>query len=454
MTDAELISRYHGRVPRYTSYPTAPHFHPGIGAEIYAQWLAELPADAAISLYIHVPFCDRLCLYCGCNTTVVRNERPKRAYAVQLSRELDLLADLIGRRASVTQVHWGGGTPTAMPGDCLTGIMDHVRKRFHLREDAEVAIEIDPTTLTRDCLDALRLMGVNRASLGVQDFDDKVQEAIGRHQSYEETEAADTALRDLGVTSLNLDLIYGLPYQTAESVARTARQALALGADRAAVFGYAHVPWMKKHQALIPEAALPGAEARLAQERMIRQVLEDEGGYIPVGLDHYALPGDAMAIAVQAKALHRNFQGYTTDATPVLLGLGASSIGALPQGYVQNATSVPAYEAAISEGQLPVARGVALTPDDRLRRAVIERIMCDLELDMPALARAMGADPALLLEDAAQLSGFAADGLVEWDGARVSVTERGRPFVRNVAALFDVYLQEASAAAPRHASAV
>ena len=454
MSDAELISRYHGRVPRYTSYPTAPHFHPGIGAEIYAQWLAELPADAAISLYIHIPFCDRLCLYCGCNTSVVRNDRPKRAYAVQLSRELDLLADLIGRRATVTQVHWGGGTPTAMPGDCLTGIMDHVRKRFHLHEDAEVAIEIDPTTLTLDCLDALRLMGVNRASLGVQDFDDQVQEAIGRHQSYEETEAAATALRALGVTSLNLDLIYGLPYQTAESVARTARQALALGADRAAVFGYAHVPWMKKHQKLIPEAALPGAEARLAQERMIRQVLENEGGYVPVGLDHYALPGDAMAVAMRNKALHRNFQGYTTDATPVLLGLGASSIGALPQGYVQNATGVPAYEAAINEGQLPVARGVALTPDDRLRRAVIERIMCDLELDIPALAKAMGADPAPLLKDAAPLSGFAADGLVEWDGARVTVTERGRPFVRNVAALFDVYLQQASAVTPRHASAV
>ncbi|MBB5373560.1 oxygen-independent coproporphyrinogen III oxidase [Acidocella aromatica] len=454
MTDAELIARYHGRVPRYTSYPTAPHFHPGIGAETYAQWLAELPPDAAVSLYIHVPFCDRLCLYCGCNTTVVRNDRPKRAYAVWLSRELDLLADLIGRRAIVTQVHWGGGTPTAMPEDCLTGIMDHVRKRFHLRADAEVAIEIDPTSLTPDCLDALRLMGVNRASLGVQDFDEAVQEAIGRHQSFEETAAAAQALRGLGVTSLNLDLIYGLPHQTTESVARTARQALALKADRAAVFGYAHVPWMKKHQSLIPEAALPGGEARLAQERMIRQVLEHEGGYIPVGLDHYALPGDAMAAAVQEKALHRNFQGYTTDATPVLLGLGASSIGALPQGYVQNATGVPAYEAAINEGRLPVARGVALSADDRLRRAVIERIMCDLELDIPALAKTMGSDPAPLLEDAVPLSGFAADGLVEWDGKRVRVTERGRPFVRNVAALFDVYLKQANAATPRHSAAV
>ncbi len=454
MTDAELIARYDGRVPRYTSYPTAPHFHPGIGAETYAQWLAELPAEAAISLYIHVPFCDRLCLYCGCNTSVVRNDRPKRAYAAQLSRELDLLADSIGRRASVTQVHWGGGTPTAMPEDCLVGIMDHVRRRFALRPDAEIAIEIDPTTLTPESLDALRLMGVNRASLGVQDFDEAVQEAIGRHQSFAETAQAARALRGLGVSSLNLDLIYGLPHQTTESVARTARQALAIGADRAAVFGYAHVPWMKKHQKLIPEAALPGAEARLNQERMIRQVLEREGGYLPVGLDHYALPGDSMAVAARANALHRNFQGYTTDATPVLLGVGASSIGALPQGYVQNAPGVPAYEAAIAQGRLPVVRGVALSPDDRLRRAVIERIMCDLELDIPALAAALGEAAAPLLHDARKLEDFAVDGLVTWDGARLRVTERGRPFVRNVAALFDVYLQRATAAAPRHAAAV
>lgn len=453
LTDAELAARYHGRVPRYTSYPTAPHFHPGIGAETYTQWLAELPADAVISLYLHVPFCDRLCLYCGCNTTVVRNDQPKRAYAMQLVRELDLLADQLGRRASVSHVHWGGGTPTAMPADCLTGIMDHIRRRFQLRADAEVAIEIDPTSLTPACLDALRLMGVNRASLGVQDFDASVQEAIGRQQSFAETDAAAKALRELGVTSLNLDLIYGLPHQTTDSVARTARQALALGADRAAVFGYAHVPWMKKHQSLIPEAALPGAEARLAQERMIRQVLEQEGGYIPVGLDHYARPGDAMAMAARHKALHRNFQGYTTDAAPVLLGVGASSIGALPQGYVQNASSVPAYAAAIEAGRLPVARGVALSADDRLRRAVIERIMCDLELDIPALARARGADAAPLLRDAAPLDDFLRDGLVEWDGAFLRVTARGRPFIRNVAALFDCYLKQGSAA-PRHAAAV
>jgi len=453
MTDADLIARYDGRVPRYTSYPTAPHFHPGAGSEMYAQWLAELPEGAPLSLYLHVPFCDRLCLYCGCNTTVVRREEPKRAYATQLIRELDLVANLLGRRASVSHVHWGGGTPTALPPDALTGVMDHIRTRFRLDEGAEVAIEIDPTSLDASCLDALKLMGITRASLGVQDFEMNVQEAIGRLQSYEETEAAAVALRGIGVTSLNLDLIYGLPYQTEESVARTARQALALKADRAAVFGYAHVPWMKKHQSLIKDETLPKALERLAQERMIRSVLEGEGGYEPVGLDHYALPTDDMAIAANAKALHRNFQGYTTDAAPVLIGIGASSIGALPQGYVQNETSVPAYAAALERGELAVARGVALTPDDKLRRAVIEAVMCDLAMDLPAQAKAAGMSAAPLLDDASGLTPFIEDGLVTWDGARLAVTPRGRPFVRNVAALFDVYLREASTAR-RHAASV
>jgi oxygen-independent coproporphyrinogen-3 oxidase len=443
MTDADLIARYDGRVPRYTSYPTAPHFGSGVDAAMYAQWLTELPADAEISLYLHVPFCDRLCLYCGCNTSVVRREEPKRAYAVQLIHELDMVADKLGRRAVAAQVHWGGGTPTALPGDCLAAIMDHIRARFELRADAEIAIEIDPTTLTPACLDALSLMGVTRASLGVQDFDAQVQEAIGRHQSFEETAHAAQALRNLGINSLNLDLIYGLPHQTAESVILTARQALALKADRVAVFGYAHVPWMKKHQSLIPDSSLPDAASRFAQARAMRQVLEEEGGYEAVGLDHFALPQDSMAQAARAKQLQRNFQGYTTDAAPVLIGIGASSIGALPQGYVQNLTSVPAYAAAIEQGVLPIARGVVLTDDDRLRRGIIEQIMCGLTAELPEA----------LLEDAAPLRGFAADGLVEWDGKRVTVTERGRPFVRNVAALFDVYLRRA-ASTPRHAVAV
>ncbi len=443
MNDTNLIARYDGRVPRYTSYPTAPHFSPQVDAVAYGQWLEALPEGAALSLYLHVPFCDRLCLYCGCNTTVVLKEAPKRLYAAHLQREIALVAARLGRRARVTAIHWGGGTPTSLPGDCLTGIMAQLRALFDVAAEAEIAIEIDPTSVTPAILATLAEMGVNRASLGVQDFCPEVQEAIGRHQSYAQTWRCAQAMRGLGVTSLNLDLIYGLPFQTAESVARTARQALALGAERIAVFGYAHVPWMKKHQSLIRDETLPDAAARFAQTGIIRQILVEEGGYVPVGLDHFALPGDAMAQAAREGVLHRSFQGYTTDAAPVLIGLGASAIGTLPRGYVQNASSVPAYNAAIARGEFAVARGVALNAEDVLRRGVIEAIMCDLAADIP---------PSLH-DDAAGLARFVADGLVQWDGHRLEVTERGRPFVRNVAALFDAYLQPISGA-PRHATAV
>ncbi len=454
MTDAELIARYDGRAPRYTSYPTAPHFSPAVGSQVYASWLGELPAEAALSLYLHVPFCDRLCYYCGCNTSVVRLETSRRAYAALLEREIALVAAFIGRRARVSHIHWGGGTPTSLPGDCLTAIMARIRDLFAVDAGAEVAIELDPTALPTDRLEALGRMGVTRISLGVQDLEPSVQDAIGRRQSYEETEACAVAARRLGVGSLNLDLIYGLPLQTEESVARTARRALDLGADRVAVFGYAHVPWMKKHQALIPEESLPGALARFRQQRAIHRVLTEEGGYVPVGLDHYARPDDAMAQAAAARNLKRGFQGYTTDAAPILIGFGASAIGALPKGYVQNAPTAAAYGKAIQSGGLATVRGVALRGDDRLRRDVIERLMCDLEVDVVELARAHGVDPAPLLRDAGGLARFEQDGLANWDGRRVAITEKGRPFVRSAAALFDAYLTATSDDKPRHSRAV
>jgi oxygen-independent coproporphyrinogen-3 oxidase len=452
MTEAELIARYDGRVPRYTSYPTAPNFQAGFPAERYGAWLAELPADAALSLYLHVPFCDRLCLYCGCNTSVVRLDAPRRAYAALLIAELEMIAARIGRRALVSHVHWGGGTPTTLPADCMVDIMATIRRLFDLHDDAEVAIEMDPTSLGADHLNALRAMGVTRASIGVQDLEEAVQTAIGRHQSYEVTETCADALRGLGISSLNLDLIYGLPLQTEESVARTAERALGLGADRVAVFGYAHVPWMKRHQSLIAPETLPGAEERFAQRRAIGEVLE-KAGYLPIGLDHYARPDDALAQAAQSQELRRSFQGYTTDAAPVLLGIGASSIGTLPQGYVQNAPGVPAYAKAIRDGQLATLRGIAVTQDDVLRRAVIEQIMCHLFVDLDALAAAHGQDAGALHQAATALDRFAADGLVVRDGGRITVTETGRPFVRNVAAVFDAYL-DAGAEQPRHAQAV
>jgi oxygen-independent coproporphyrinogen III oxidase len=449
-----LVARYEGRVPRYTSYPTAPHFTPAVGRELYARWLADLPADALLSLYLHVPFCDRLCLYCGCNTSVVRLETSHRAYAGLLMQEIDRVAAAIGRRSTVSHVHWGGGTPSSLPADCLIAIMEKLKDRFTFARGAEVAIEIDPTSLPPDRRDALGRMGVTRISLGVQDLQPAVQKAIGREQSYEETEACAEAARALGVGSLNLDLIYGLPMQTTEGVTRTARRALDLKADRVAVFGYAHVPWMKRHQSLIPEDALPGPVERFAQRAAIHRVLIREGGYVAVGLDHYALPTDSLAEAATAGTLKRSFQGYTTDAAPALIGFGASSIGSLPQGYVQNAPTAAAYANKIATDQLAAVRGVALTADDRLRGDVIERVMCDLEVDLDSLAGKHGADPERLKVAASEgMPRFVEDRLANWDGRCIAVTERGRPFVRSIASLFDAYLNQAGDE-PRHSLGV
>ena len=451
---AKLVARHDGRVPRYTSYPTAPHFHPAIGAGVYAGWLGELLEETPLSIYLHVPFCDRLCLYCGCNTSVVRLKSSRRAYAGLLLREIDQVAERIGRRAAVSHVHWGGGTPTSLPGDCLIAIMDRLKERFAFDSEAEIAIELDPTSLPPDRRAALEPMGVTRISLGVQDLEPSVQHAIGRVQSYEETKNCADAARSLGVRSLNVDLIYGLPLQTQGGVASTARRALELKADRVAVFGYAHVPWMKRHQALIPEELLPGPVARYEQLNAIHRVLTEEGGYFAVGLDHYALPGDAMAKAAAARRLRRSFQGYTTDSAPALVGFGASAIGSLPQGYVQNAPTAAAYSREIEQNRLATVRGIALGADDRMRRDVIERVMCDLEVDLEAVAAEHGADPAPLKAAASfGMRNFEEDGLASWDGRRIAVSERGRPFVRSIAALFDLYLARQSDK-PRHSRAV
>ncbi|OYV36056.1 MAG: oxygen-independent coproporphyrinogen III oxidase [Rhodospirillales bacterium 20-64-7] len=458
MTIEAMLARYDGRMPRYTSYPTAPHFSAAVGPADYESWLADLPRDAALSLYVHVPFCDRLCLYCGCNTAVVRQESARRAYAETLMLEIAMVAARLGRRARVTAVHWGGGTPTTLPGDVLIAVMDEIRLYFEVPATAEIAIELDPTAFTPEICGALRHMGVTRASLGVQDFDPAVQAAIGRAQSLAQTLDCAAQLRRIGVAGLNLDLIYGLPNQTVASVARTAVQALTLQPDRLAVFGYAHVPWIKRHQALLDAYPLPGPGERFAQAREIAGILARDG-FRPIGLDHYARPADTMAQAAARGALHRNFQGYTTDAAGALLGFGASAIGRLGGGYVQNAPAARSYMAGLRAGRLATAKGIATSPEDRLRGAVIERLMCDLKVDLAALAAAHGAAVSALRPPASRLQPFAADGLLRCEADTILVTEAGRPFLRNIAALFDRYLaapetERSPQAAPRYAAAV
>ena len=440
------------RVPRYTSYPPAPRFGAEVDGGRYGDWLAELPRDAALSLYLHVPFCKKVCWYCACNMKLAAREDPVRAYGAVLQREIALVAGRLPGRMAVASVHWGGGTPTSMPLDALAALMTELRAAFALAPDAEVAFELDPRTFAAEAAPALAAMGATRASLGVQEFDPKVQAAVNRIQPYDVVRATVERLRAVGIGSINFDLMYGLPFQTEETLARTVAQTAGLRPDRVALFGYAHVPWMAKNQRMVPEAALPGAAERFAQAEAAARLLV-EHGYERIGLDHFALPDDAMAVAARAGTLARNFQGYTVDGADALIGLGATSISALPQGYVQNITETGAYSRTVTEGHLPVARGYALAGEDRLRRAVIERLMCDLAVDLDAVARAHGYAPGHFAPELARCGQFVEDGLARVEGSLLTVPEAGRAALRVVASLFDQHLAP-EGGQRRHAVAV
>ena len=447
---AEILARYADRpLPRYTSYPTAPHFI-AAGSDTYRHWLEAVPSSSDASLYLHLPFCRSMCWYCGCHTTVTARDEPIAAYVDALHREIDLVAEALPQRIAVKHVHFGGGTPTLMQPAQFIALMDKLRDRFDVTPDAEIAIEIDPRTLDKAMVDALAAGGVNRASLGVQSFDPVVQRAINRVQSFDETKTAITKLRAAGIAAINFDLIYGLPHQTVESCLDTAAQSLELDPDRFAVFGYAHVPAFKRHQRKIQESALPSGANRLAQAEAIAAALV-EADYRRIGLDHYARPGDALAVAAENGALHRNFQGYTTDACETLIGFGASSIGRLPQGYVQNAVLIGDYQRRIAAGELAVGKGRAFAPEDRLRAAVIERIMCDYRVDLDEVCSRFGADPDELLASAEGLDELGGDGIVRRERNVIAIADDARPLVRVLAAAFDQYLGQAPA---RHSRAV
>lgn len=430
-------------LPRYTSYPTAPHMQP-LDAAAYAGWLREVGPRDRLSLYLHIPFCQALCWYCGCHTSVTRNGARLSRYATALEAEATLLAAALPAHGGVSAVHFGGGTPTAIGGPAVASVVARLRQEFGLLPDAEVAAELDPRTLDSAMLEALAEAGLTRASLGLQDIAPEVQRRIGRIQTETCVQLAVRGLRAGGVTSVNLDLMYGLPGQTVEHVQESARFAASLKAERVAVFGYAHVPWMKPHQNAIDTAALPGALERLQQAQAAEAVLL-VAGYEAVGLDHYALPADAMAVAARAGTLRRNFQGYTTDTAPVLLGLGASSIGLVPQGLAQDLPDEKRWLAAVESGTLPIVRGLAFTEDDRVRGHAIERVMCDMALDLAAL-------PAEVVAEAMPtLRQLEADGVVALAPGWLQVLPEGRRHLRHVAAAFDAYLGKGTA---RHSAAV
>jgi oxygen-independent coproporphyrinogen III oxidase len=444
-TPADL---YSARVPRYTSYPTAPHFHERVTQEFYGDWLETLPQAMPLSLYLHVPFCDTLCWFCGCHTTVVNRYEPVSEYFDILLREIEAVAAHVGPGHPVTHIHWGGGSPTMLKPQDILRLRAALQSHFEVTSDAEFAVEIDPRGLKHETVKALAEAGVTRASIGVQDCDIAVQKAINRIQPFAETRSAVERLREAGIARLNIDLVYGLPHQSLQRLAGTVEQTLTLRPQRFAVFGYAHVPHFKKHMRLIAESALPGAEARLEQFDMTHDLL-CAAGYEAIGLDHFALPDDGLAVAQRDGRLARNFQGYTDDDAPALIGLGASSIGALPQGYVQNAPDVPKYREAILSGQLATARGKELSDDDRLRRAIIERLMCDMDVDLDAVAAPFGKSAADFRAECAALLPLIAAGFVAMSGPKISVSNRAA--MRLVAASFDAYLANANAV---HAVAV
>lgn len=442
----DLIEKYGSAVPRYTSYPTAPHFGLAVGADTYGKWLRALPSDQQLSLYIHIPFCVALCWFCGCNTKATQKYKPVSIYLDGLLREIDLVAGHLSPSPRVRHLHFGGGSPTLLNPMDFACLMTALGDRFRFSDDAEIAVEIDPRGVDCAKIRAYARAGVNRASLGIQDFDAAVQQAINRVQPYEQTAQVVSNLRAAGIIALNFDLMYGLPHQTLDGIVETVDQAVSLRPDRLALFGYAHVPWMKKHQRLIPSDTLPGAQDRFRQQAAAVERLV-EAGYIRIGLDHFARPDDPLARAAAAGGLHRNFQGYTVDDAEALIGLGASAIGALPQGYVQNHTDTRHYLDPLEDGHLPVAKGLILSGEDRRRRSAIERLMCDLRLDV------CDNSYAPLIEAARdQLRDFEGEGLISTIDGQLTVSDAGRPFLRQIAAVFDAYIARPGRA--RHSAAV
>lgn len=451
MTEA-ILKRASSRTPRYTSYPTAAQFVPSVGPAQASRWLSELPPEEPISLYLHVPFCAQICWYCACNMKLGRRPEPLEAYAEDLEAELALVAGVASAKR-VARVHWGGGTPTSLPMPALARLMASVGRHFDLTSDVETAFELDPRNVPPGLAEGLAELGARRASLGVQEFDPKVQAAINRIQPFDVVKRVVGDLRAADITAINFDLIYGLPYQTTQTISRTIAQTVELAPSRIALFGYAHVPWMSKRQRMLPEHALPGSSERFDQAETAAELLM-RAGYVRVGLDHFARPDDGLAIAAKRGELRRNFQGYTDDPVDTVVGVGATAISATPQGYYQNVVETGAWARSVRDGLLPTARGAALTPEDRLRRDVINALMCDLQVDVEQIARAHGRADDALDPELARCAEFADDGLARINGRRLQVTEHGRPALRMIAAAFDAYISAAETAGPRHAVAV
>ncbi|MDV4169442.1 oxygen-independent coproporphyrinogen III oxidase [Rhodovulum sp. FJ3] len=438
-TESQLakFGLFDARVPRYTSYPTAPHFSSSVGNSQFSSWIRAIPEGAQISLYLHVPFCRRLCWFCACRTQGTQTDSPVRAYIDTLLTEIAMLGRTLPKGVSLSRLHWGGGTPTLLSPDMIREVAQAVFDVAPLAPNAEFSVEIDPNEVDQARMDALAEMGMTRASIGVQDFDPEIQTVIGRIQSFETTKRAVDMIRDHGIQSLNTDILFGLPHQTKERITESVQKLLALSPDRVALYGYAHVPWMAKRQQMIPSDALPTPQERLRLFETARRLfLWDD--YTEIGIDHFARKGDGLDIAARTGRLRRNFQGYTDDTSEVLIGLGASAISRFPQGFAQNNAATSAYTGHIQKGEFATHRGHAFAGEDLLRSRMIEALMCDFRISRDEMCDSFGRTPEQITAMFKQVADEFA-GYVSLDSGDFVIRPEGQALTRMMARGFDAY---------------
>ena len=442
--DLNKFKKYDKPGPRYTSYPTAPQFNDAFTGKNYVDEIIKTNNSKDhpdLSLYFHLPYCDTLCYFCGCNMLITRNRDRINEYINYLKKEIDLLKKYLSPNRKITQHHWGGGTPTYLNPDEITRLTSYINKSFDFKEDSENSCEIDPRELTKAHLEALRTNGFNRISMGVQDFNEKVQKAVNRIQPEDITRQTVDWVRELEFKSINLDLIYGLPFQTVEAFADTVQKIIDISPDRIAVFNYAHVPWMKKHQEIIKKEDLPAPEEKIEILKNTIEMLTG-AGYEFIGMDHFAKPDDELSVALREKKLYRNFQGYSTNAGTDLYAFGITSISQLNNIYAQNFKTEKEYYKALDDGLVPTAKGYSLSDDDHIRREVIMRIMCDFELNYKSIEDKFQIDFKKYFANGLEnLKAFEGDGLITVSNDGFKIKDMGRLLIRNIAINFDGYIE-------------
>ncbi|WP_425039528.1 oxygen-independent coproporphyrinogen III oxidase [Primorskyibacter sp. S187A] len=436
-TELSRLGLFDAKVPRYTSYPTAPHFAGGVGASEFAKWIRAIPEGGEISLYIHVPFCRRLCWFCACRTQGTQSEDPVNAYVETLLSEVAAFGEILPKDVRLSRLHWGGGTPTLLKPAVMERLGRAIFDVAPMAEEGEFSVEIDPCEIDAERLDVLADLGMGRASIGVQDFDPAIQETIGRIQSYDATRDAVEMIRARGISSLNADILYGLPHQTKARITESVQKLLSLQPDRVALYGYAHVPWMARRQAMIPSDALPTPDERLDLFETARRLFMWDG-YDEIGIDHFGLPDDSMTRAMKAGTLKRNFQGYTDDPADALVGLGASSISRFPQGFAQNDASTSAYTKAVRAGAFATSRGHVFSADDNLRGRMIEALMCDFRISREEICTRFDLSAAAF-DEIIQPMRREFGHLINISDEGVFVPAEARPLLRIMARALDAY---------------